>query len=212
MSLKKTLSVFFLSLAVIAGVFFAGYYYGNNLKVCDVCEPSEINFSLFWTAYNELKDKFVDPSKITDENILYGAITGMAESLGDPYTTFFKPVDAKKFNDELSGYFSGIGMEIATKKDELTIVSPLEGTPAQEAGLRAGDKILKIGDKDSVTMSPDEAATLIRGEAGTEVTLTIFRPTWEKPKEIKITRAVIKIPTRAESRRRSIRCSLIPIR
>ena len=192
--LKRILFLFFLTI-ILVGVFIGGSYYGKSLVVCDVCQPSDINFSLFWTAYNYLKQKFVDPSKITNGNVLYGAISGMAQGLGDPYTVFFNPEDAKKFQQELSGFFEGIGVEIGIKKGELTVVAPLEGTPGQRAGLRPGDKIVKIDGQDTTNMTTEEAATLIRGEKGTEVTLTIYRSNWREPKEFKITRDTIKIPS-----------------
>lgn len=195
MTFLKRIFFFIILIFAFVGVFIGGSYYGKNLVVCDVCQPSDINFSLFWTAYHQLQEKFVDPAKLTPQNILYGAISGMAQSLGDPYTTFFNPEDAKKFEQELSGFFDGIGIEIGIKKGELTVVAPLEGTPAQKAGLRAGDKIVKIDDKDTANMTSDEAVTLIRGQKGTQVTLTIYRSSWTKPKEFKITRDTIKIPS-----------------
>lgn len=193
-SLRRILVFVFLIIAFFA-VFASGLFYGKNLVICETCPPTDVNFSLFWTAYNQLKEKFVEPSKIIDQNILYGAISGMAQSLGDPYTTFFNPTEAKEFEQELSGFFGGIGIEIGIKKEQLTIIAPLEGTPAQKAGLRAGDKITKINGKDTVDMRSDEAVTLIRGQKGTEVTLTIYRSTWKESKDFKITRDTIKIPS-----------------
>lgn len=191
---RKIIFSVFLTIAFV-GIFFSGIYYGKSLIICDTCQPTDVNFSLFWNAYNQLKLKFVDSSKITDSTILYGAISGMAQSLGDPYTTFFNPTEAKKFTDELAGYFGGIGVEIALKKDQLTIVAPLENTPAQKAGLRAGDTIVKINGKDTVTISTDEAVTLIRGDSGTQVVLTIYRKGWTGAKDFAITRDIIKIPS-----------------
>ncbi len=193
-NLKKPLISVLLILA-FAGVFSSGIFLGQLLKVCDTCQPTDVNFSLFWDAYNQLKSKFVDSSKITNEAVLYGAISGMAKSLGDPYTTFFNPTEAKKFTDELAGYFGGIGIEIAIKKAQLTVVSPLENTPAQRAGLRAGDVIVKIDGKDTAAMTDDEAVTLIRGNSGTKVVLTIYRAGWTGTKDFSITRDTIKIPS-----------------
>jgi len=195
MRIFKRILFFIFLLAVLFGVFIGGSFYGKKLVVCEVCPPTDVNFSLFWTAYNKLKEKFVDPAKITDQDVLYGAISGMTQSLGDPYTVFFNPTDAKKFEEELSGYFDGIGIEIGIKKEQLTIVAPLEGTPAQRAGLRAGDKIVKINDQDTSGMSTDEAVTLIRGEKGTAVNLTIYRSGWAETKDFTITRDTIKIPS-----------------
>ncbi len=119
----------------------------------------------------------------------------MVKSLDDPYTVFLKPEDSKIFLEDIKGSFEGIGIEIDIRKDQLQVVSPLEGTPAQKAGLRAGDKILQINGTSTADMAIDEAVKLIRGPAGTEVTLTVFRQDWDGPKEIKITRGVIEVPS-----------------
>lgn len=191
---KKFLILIFLA-GFIVIIFQAGIFIGRSEIICETCQPSNINFSLFWTAYQSLKEKFVSPGKITDQSVLYGAISGMAKSLDDPYTVFFKPKEAKEFEEELSGFFDGIGIEIGIKKGQLTVIAPLEGTPAQKAGLRPGDKIVKIGDKETSEMTTEEAVSLIRGQKGTQVSLTIFRQSWQKPKEFKITRDTIKIPS-----------------
>jgi len=176
-------------------VFLGGAIYGKLSIVCETCAPTDVNFSSFWDAYKLLKGKFVDPTKVTDENVLYGAISGMAQNLGDPYTVFFDPEAAESFENELAGYFDGIGIEIGIKQGQLTVVSPLEGTPAQVAGLRAGDIILKIDEKDAAGITSDEAVSLIRGKKGTDVTLSIFRSGWAEAKDFKITRDTIKIPS-----------------
>lgn len=179
----------------IAASFGFGFWAGKLQAICPFCAPGDVDLSLFWQAYYKLQEKFVSPEKIDQQKIIYGAISGMIKTLSDPYTVFLNPEEAQKFEKELSGFFEGIGMEIGIKKDQLTIISPIEGTPAQQSGLRAGDKILKINDKDTFDLSIEEAVTLIRGPKGTEVILTIFRNGWDKPKEFKITRDIIKIPT-----------------
>jgi len=180
---------------IFIGVFGAGYYIGNINVKCRACAPEDINFSLFWESYYELKDKYFDPAKIETQKVIYGAITGMVQSLGDPYTVFLSPEDNKKFLEDVSGTFEGIGAEIGKRKSQIVIIAPLEGTPAQKAGLRAGDQILKINDKYTVDITVDEAVTLIRGPKGTTVTLTVFREEWDSPKEIKINRSVIEVPS-----------------
>lgn len=195
MKIYKKVLIF--TLIIVFGVcFFAGgVFIGKTFVICETCQPSEINFSLFWTAYQNLKNKFVEPEKITEQKVLYGAISGMAKSLEDPYTVFFNPEEAERFEQELSGFFDGIGIELGIKKGQLTIIAPLEGTPAQKAGLRPGDKIVKIGDKETAEMTTEEAVSLIRGAKGTQVSLTIYRQSWRETKEFKITRDTIKIPS-----------------
>jgi len=183
-----------LILIVAFGVFFgAGFFFAKSQIICKTCAPEDIDFSLFWSAYNKIKASYVDTKKIDNQKIIYGAISGMADSLGDPYTAFFDPEDAARFEQDLSGSFEGIGAEVGIRKDLLTIIAPLEGTPAQKAGLKSGDIILKIDGKDTTNMTSDEAVNLIRGKKGTDVVLNIYREEWQDAKDITITRGTIKI-------------------
>ena len=188
---KILLSISLIILVIVsAGL---GFYFGKTQ--CKICQPEEIDFSLFWEAYHKLQEKFVDKGKFDIQKIIYGAISGMVKSLEDPYTVFLKPEETKRFIEDVKGTFEGVGMEIDIRKGQLQVISPLEGTPAQRAGLRAGDKIIKIDDKPTTDMTIEEAVNLIRGPKDTQVTLTIFREEWEKTKEIKIVRAVIEVPS-----------------
>ena len=162
---------------------------------CPVCPPEDVDFSLFWEAYHKLQEKFVNKEKIDVQKMIYGAIEGMIKSLEDPYTVFLPPEETKRFIEDTKGFFEGVGIEIAIRESQLQVITPLEGTPAQRAGLRAGDKIIKIDDKTTTDMIIEEAVSLIRGLKGTQVSLTIFREEWEKTQEFKITRAVIEIPS-----------------
>jgi carboxyl-terminal processing protease len=130
---------------------------------------------------------------VADTKLFYGALTGIVSAVEDPYTVFFDPDMAKKFQQELEGAFEGIGAELGIKNKQLTIIAPLSGTPAERAGLKAGDAILAIDGKDTIDMALDYAVSLIRGVKGTEVNLTIWREDWEKPKDFKITRDRIEI-------------------
>ena len=180
---------------IIFVVFGTGFWLGKNSVVCQFCAPEDIDFSLFWEAYHTLQDKFVNKEKLDVQKMIYGAISGMVKSLEDPYTVFFPPQEAKRFEEDVKGTFEGVGMEIGIRKGQLQVIAPLEGTPAQKAGLRAGDKILKIDEESTVDIAIEKAVNLIRGPKGTQVSLTIFREGWEEVKEFKITRAVIEIPS-----------------
>jgi len=195
MLLKRKIIFIFLLLILIGAGFTAGYFLGEYQVVCPVCQPEEVDFSLFWEAWEMLQERFADKEKFDPDNLIYGAISGMVKSLDDPYTVFFPPEEAKKFLEDIKGTFEGVGMEIGVRKGQLQVIAPLEGTPAQRAGLRAGDKILKINDALTADLTIDEAVNLIRGPKGTEVTLTIYREEWETSEEFKITRAVIEIPS-----------------
>lgn len=172
-----------------------GYFIGQTQIVCDVCPPQDLDFSLFWEAYRKIEQAFVDPTKINKQDIVFGAISGMVESLDDPYTVFFNPEDTQKFLEDIAGKFEGVGMEIGIRDKGLQVIAPLEGTPAQEAGIRAGDRIIKINGELTTEITLDQAVSTIRGPKGTEVVLTMFRDDWDAPKDIAVTRGVIEIPS-----------------
>ena len=187
--------VFLIPTIVILAVFIFGFWLGKSQVVCPVCPPADVDFSLFWEAWKTVEEKYVDKEKINIQEMIYGAISGMIKSLNDPYTVFLKPEDAKRFIEDVKGTFEGVGMEIDIRDDQLQVIAPLEGTPAQKAGLRPGDIILKIDGKSIIDITIDEAVNLIRGPKGTEVILTIYRQEWEESKDIKIIRGVIDIPS-----------------
>ena len=189
----KSKSRYLILVAVLAAIFGAGFFAGQGSVPKKVCQPEEVDFSLFWEAWAVLHEKYVDPAKFDTQELIYGAISGMVNALKDPYTVFLKPEDNKKFMEDVNGSFQGIGIEIGIKKNQLQVVSPMEGTPAFKAGLRAGDKILKIGDKYTSDISLDEAVSLIRGPKGSTVVLTILRDGWDKAQEMKIERGEIKV-------------------
>lgn len=159
---------------------------------------AQIDLTPFWKAVDVLNSKFVattaSSSVPSNQDKVYGAIEGLAASYGDPYTTFFPPKENSSFTEEVRGDFEGIGMEVAIKDQTLTVVAPLKGTPAEKAGLKPGDQILKINKLATFGMTTEEAVDKIRGPRGTAVTLNIKRGT-EEPKDITVTRDTITIPT-----------------
>lgn len=153
----------------------------------------EIEFRRFWDLWRLLKQKYYR-QPLSDADLFYGAMSGLAKGADDPYTTYFPPQEAKDFESSLQGEFQGIGAEIGLKEDQLQIIAPLPDTPAEKAGLLAGDIILKIDDKDTADMSVEEAVKLIRGERGTKVTLNIYRLSQKKgPFDVSIQRDIIQI-------------------
>lgn len=191
-------------LILVAGSFGGGYWYGQNNrpaieKVAGLqnLEPGKgltIDFNLFWDAWVRVQEKFVNRGQLDYQKMVYGAISGMLSSLDDPYTIFMTPQENKDFSQSLQGNLEGIGAEVGMRQNIVTIISPLEDSPAMKAGLKAGDKILKINDKETSGLTVDQAVSLIRGPKGTEVTLTITRDGWTEAKEFKITRAIINVP------------------
>ena len=188
---------------VFGGGFLIGKKSGGDSSTSDriffnreLGKPEPIDFNLFWQALKTLEEKYVDSAKINYQEILYGAIEGMTNSLGDDYTVFMKPEKTESFMQSVNGTdsFEGVGMELGLKNKTLTVISPLEGTPAYKAGIKAGDKILKINDDFTEGMQVEEAVSLIRGKKGTDVKLTIIRNGFNEPKVYTLTRDTIQIP------------------
>jgi carboxyl-terminal processing protease len=159
-------------------------------------EPASVDLSDYWKAWNALEGNFVETHASTtlptDKEKLLGAIAGLAASYKDPYTVFFPPVEAKKFQEDISGNFGGIGIEIDVKDNILTVIAPLKGTPAERAGILAGDLIAAINGKATDGISVEGAVDQIRGEVGTSVTLTLVRN--KKAFDVKVTRESIQVP------------------
>ncbi len=159
-------------------------------------EPEKVDFAPFWKAWSIVNNDFVPTGTSTvasNQERVWGAIEGMVGSLGDPYTVFFPPVESKQFAADIKGSFGGVGMEVGQEDGIITVIAPLKGSPAEGAGLRAGDKILKVGDKEVSRLSVEEAVNYIRGPEGTTVTLTIGR-TGKTPFDVKIVRQIISVP------------------
>lgn len=151
----------------------------------------DANFELFWDAWDLMKKEYVKSDKLTDKDMMYGAIRGLVASAGDPYTVFMNPTEAQNFDNDMAGTFEGIGAEIGIKNDRLVVIAPLPETPAEKAGLRAGDKINSINGEITLGMSTDVAVRKIRGAKGTEVKLNITHTGEEKSVDITIIRGVI---------------------
>lgn len=158
-------------------------------------EADVVSFEPFWKAWNLLNEKYVDPDGISAEERLWGAIAGLTASFEDPYTVFLPPEEKAMFDEDISGNFEGVGMEIGIRDEVLTVIAPLKSTPAEIAGILPGDKIIEIDGETTLNMTIDQAVKIIRGERGTEVVLTVARDGREEPLEISITRDVINVPT-----------------
>jgi carboxyl-terminal processing protease len=153
-----------------------------------------VDFVQFWQVWDRIKEKYVK-NDVNEADLFYGAIEGMVYSLGDPYSVYMTPDMALDFAKDLSGEFEGIGAEIGIKNDQLTVVSPLSNSPAEQAGLRPGDKILAIDKESTYGMDVNTAVSKIRGTAGTEVVLLITRNGINKSFDVKINRAKINVPS-----------------
>lgn len=157
-------------------------------------EGNPMDLSLMWKVRGRLKEDYLEKENIDDKKMSYGAISGLVDSLDDPYTVFLPPSDNKANRENLAGEFGGVGISFGYKEKTLAVIAPLAKTPADKAGLRAGDLILKIIDKrknidkDTVGISLDEAVELIRGEIGSEVVLNIYREGEDKPFDVALKR------------------------
>ncbi|MDH4129564.1 MAG: PDZ domain-containing protein, partial [Spirochaetota bacterium] len=199
---KKSKIIF--SILIIIVIFGLGFFTGSRYrpsidKITDLInlekgKPVEVDFSLFWDVWLRVQNDYFNRKNLDPQQMVYEAISGMVRATGDPHTVFFDPEETKRFKEEIEGEsFEGIGAEIGIRKGILTIIAPLEGSPAQKAGLRSGDKILKINDQFTVDLTVDEAISLIRGPKGSEIILTVVRDS-KDTKEIIVKRDTIKIP------------------
>jgi carboxyl-terminal processing protease len=164
------------------------------LNLYSKTRSSEVDFEQFWEIWKRVKERFVD-QPVNDVNLFYGALQGLVSGLNDPYSVYFKPELAEEFSKGLEGEFDGIGAEIGKKGDVLTVIAPLPGSPAEKAGLLAGDKIFMIDGVETFQMTVEEAVLKIRGKKGTVVVLTIVHPGGSSAVELALMRDTINIPT-----------------
>ncbi|MAZ56296.1 hypothetical protein CL653_00700, partial [bacterium] len=199
-----------LALVLATAAFLSGLHIGQGNRVeepmqaglwallfGDTRADENADLQEFWRVWNLMENKFVSNSTTTvsiDEKV-QGAISGMVDSYGDPYTVFLPPQEAEVFGEDISGNFSGVGMEVGIRNGYITIIAPLANTPAERAGLLAGDVITAIDGTSTEGMSTDEAVIHIRGEVGTTVTFTIFREGATEFMQIPVVRDIIDIPT-----------------
>jgi len=169
---------------------------GQKIKSFDSIDTSSMNDVL-----GRLKESYLKTEDIDATKLKYGAAEGMTKALGDPYTTFLTPSESVRSKDDLAGEFGGVGIQLGFVDSTLAVMTPLKDSPAMKAGLKAGDLILKIVDtknnvdKDTLGISIDDAVNLIRGEKGTEVTLTIFREGDKQSKDVVLVRDIINVPS-----------------
>src|SRR3989344_5918526 len=198
----KLYKKFLAGLALIL-VFYGGWQLGNSGKEVKVGNftileshrenaPQSADWNILWRAIDLINEKYVNrPADI--RKILEGAVQGAVSSLGDPYSVFLPPQEAEDFANELHGNLEGIGAEIGIKHERLTVITPLDESPAIRAGVRGGDYIFKVDGEDTTGLTVEQAVSKIRGPAGSKVTLTVFHSGDTKPVEIVITRAKIEI-------------------
>lgn len=155
----------------------------------------DVDMSLFWEVWKRLEVGYVDKTKLDHQKMLYGAIAGMTAALGDPYTVFLPPEANKEVKDSLNGTFEGIGAQLGSKDNHVVVVAPLKGAPAEKAGIKAGDIIVKVNDEDVFTLAVPQVVDKIRGPKGSTVTLTVLHEGVQDTTDIAILRDTISIPS-----------------
>lgn len=202
--MMKTLRNIFLGLSILVITFGAGYRAGitgvgrswvqNTPIVGNVpLKPTSVDFSLFWDVWDRVNRYYIDKKAIDAQKMVYGAISGMVSSLGDPYTVFLPPDQNKEAKDDLEGKFEGIGAQLGIKDKKIVIVAPLKGTPAEQAGLRPGDWIIKVDNKDTSSWTLPEAVAKIRGPKGSSVLLNILHKDASKAADVEVKRDTINV-------------------
>lgn len=176
------------------GIKWANYQPTFSITNKDVPKDVNLDFKLFWDTWDLLSRTYIDKKALDPEKLFYGAISGMVSAVGDPYTVFLPPEQQKSTTEELNGSFEGVGIQLGFNKDKrLVVVAPLDGTPAQKAGIKPQDLIVKIDEKDTSGMILPEAVKLIRGPKGTQVKLTMFREGDSDSKDYQLMRETIVI-------------------
>lgn len=196
---------FFVLIIIISGTFSFGYGVGKRgidlpipfipAKVSNTesGKPANVDFSIFWEAWNKLNADSVDNTNPQD--LVYGAISGMLSAVNDPYTVYLKPDENKRFLEDISGEFEGIGVEITEVNSELTVVAPLPDSPAEKAGIKAKDVILEVDGQKTSDLGFETTINKIRGAAGTDVTILIKRAGSDENIKFTITREKIVVPS-----------------
>ncbi len=194
----------FVALVVAFGV---GMYTGVSERVSGLVsaqtlsgvQPAGVDFAKFWQAWSLLNKNFVETHSSstapTDQEKLYGAIKGLTDSYGDPYTIFLPPVEAKQFNEAIAGAFGGVGMEMGDKDGAITVIAPLKGSPAERAGILPGDIVVMVDAISTQGLTVDDAVKIIRGPKGSVVKLTLERASTTQPIVVSIVRDTISVPT-----------------
>ncbi len=186
---QRNIKLYILILLFSTATFIGGWYLGGRGYSVEVGSsppevkivnrqtsqtPQNLDFSIFWQAWDILSTRHVD-RPFDSQKLLYGALKGLAAAVDDPYTAFLPPVENKEVKDNLNGRYEGIGAELGLRDGQLTVIAPLDGSPAEEAGVQSGDVILKVDDVETATLTLSEAVSRIRGPAGKVVALLLKR-------------------------------------
>ena len=213
-NMTKTILGAFIGLILLAGAFSGGFIVGHLMPATgglpvlsdfipgapgvqpeqQATTPDELEtlFTPFWEAWNIVHEQFVD-QPVDDQKLMQGAIRGMMDALGDQQTFYMEPQVYENETSSLQGQYEGIGAYVDTDGEYLTIVSPIEGSPAEKAGLLPGDKVIAIDGEDMTGVAPEQARLKVLGPEGTTVLIKVAREGETEPLEFTITRAQIEL-------------------
>lgn len=204
MDRKKLIGGLLVAVIVASTGFFGGYAFGARSadgapasNVANATVPSDIDagdFSLFWKAWRLIDAAHYRAEEDSTQNRVYGAIRGLVQSLGDPHSEFFTPEENQRFSESVQGAFGGVGIELGFREASLVVIAPLKNTPAERAGIKAGEFILEIDGASTDMITITEAVSKIRGKEGTKVTLTVMGEKDEQPRKVELVRQRIEIP------------------
>jgi len=192
-SLQKTLGLAIL----LVCIFVLGFVSGREFQGKDILNDNKekVDTTMYWDVWDILRSNYVDSSEISPQDMMYGSIKGLVNSYNDPATVFLTPEETEEFKATSEGkYFQGIGAELGYENGNIIVVTPLDGSPAKAAGIRAGDYILAVDDKDiTAEDTVYDVVARIRGEEGTKVKLKILHKDSNKPVEVSIERKQITV-------------------
>ena len=206
---NKNITKLLITLSLFIFVFGIGFKIGEYKTLINSNPQNKIkgvDFNLFWQTWDRLEEKYVDQKKIDPTKMFYGAIKGMVASLGDPYTFFLTPEENKDAKADLGGKFTGIGAQLGLKDNKIIVIAPLKDSPALKAGIKPGDVIKAVDGESTEGWTLIQTVSKIRGEAGTEVKLTLGRKD-EKDKKFKIIREEINVESVEYKIEKSIGCA-----
>lgn len=212
----KVIRNLFITLSVIVIVFGTGYRAGQKgigsgpLNSAGILSGNPVadraDLTLFWDVWDRLHKYYVDKNALNNTKLINGAISGMVSSLGDPYTVFLPPEQNKEVKDDLGGLFEGIGAQLGVEDKKIVVMSPLKDSPAQKAGIKAGDWIVKVDGTDTSSWTLYEAVSKIRGPKGTSINLTVIHKNTTTPETIKVVRDTITVSS-VDWELKNARCS-----
>jgi carboxyl-terminal processing protease len=194
-AMNRRLVYWVLSAILGINLFIGAQIYNYSAQASVERDEPYANYRLLSEVLEKVRHEYVDGENLTYQELIHGALKGMLSTL-DPHSEFLDPKKFKELKDDTQGEFGGVGVVISMTKDKyLTVVSPMEDTPGFKAGILSGDRIIKIDGKSTEKFSLEDAVKRLRGEPGSDVTVTVYRPSSQSVKDYKLTRAIIKVDT-----------------